>query len=545
MKLKFRNIITLLAVGVCICLLFGTGYTVAKYTGVFDAGSFFLSLFTGTSYPESEYELVYHTFDENGSDVIYKEKPIYENLPVVIESFPEAHSDLNFLGWSPLACHENDLDSYSYEGSNGIIRNQNYTYSAKTELALSDIIEFANSDGTIHLYDLYEEYNFTMGTASLTASTGNINGLGIRVAVAVEEAKANFSDTSATGLTLFYYAYEDSVISSSGIHAKYRFFDRILYIHPGVNIAILGEHSSRTTEYDNTYNLKESHQTTVMFDTEDTAYQDKAYGGANNFGVLPMGRYKYTVNLEVAYSSEMVKKDTGGGSSGECFAAGTLITMADGSQRPIEELKQGDLVRVYDHENGCYTSSPILFIEYDGDKKWNVINLEFSDGTAQKFIGVHALFDLDLNKYIYITEANYQDFIGHRFAKEADSGYSEITLENAWVASEFTGCYGTTTLYHMNFFVNGMFSIEGGITGLFNFFEYDENLAYDKELMAEDIEKYGLFTYEDFADYMREETFNSIFPVKYLKVSIGKGLTTFEDLERIIERYIYRHGLDN
>ena len=96
----------------------------------------------------------------------------------------------------------------------------------------------------------------------------------------------------------------------------------------------------------------------------------------------------------------------------------------------------------------------------------------------------------------------------------------------------------------MNYFTNGMFSMPGGISGLFNFFAYDENLAYDGALMAEDIATYGLFTYEDFADLMSEKTFETIFPVKYLKVSIGKGLVTFEELEAIIERYIHGHQLD-
>ena len=83
--------------------------------------------------------------------------------------------------------------------------------------------------------------------------------------------------------------------------------------------------------------------------------------------------------------------------------------------------------------------------------------------------------------------------------------------------------------------------------GYGGFFNLRKNiaLAYDKELMAQDIETYGLFTYEDFAPYMSEETFNTIFPIKYLKVSIGKGLVTFEDLEYIIERYIYGHDLDS
>lgn len=554
MKLKMKSLIFFLALMFSLCLVIGAGYTVARYAGVFDAGEFFLTLVSGVVDPGSKYKLVYHTFDENGVDVVYKEKFIYENKSFTIDEAPEAHNDLTFFGWSPLACHDNALDSYSYSGSSDPIRNQNYTYSENTELLFSDVMTFLNSSGEIHLYDLYEEYNFTMGTATLSTTTDstttvgdpNIYGMGIRVAVGVEEKKSNFSDTANTALTFFYYSYEDSVISASGLRAKYRFFDRILYIHPGINVSVLGEHSSGSTrEHDETYNIKESHQTTVSFDTEDTLLKDETYSGGDDFDIFLMGRYQYTLNLSVEYKGELVKIDSGGGSGNNtCFASGTLITMADGTKLPVEMLSQGDLVRVYDHENGCYTSSPILFTEYDGDKEWNVINLEFSDRTMQKFIYEHGLFDLDLNKYVYITEENYQDFIGHRFAKEEPFGYSEITLENAWVQLEFTGCYSMTTEYHMNYFVNGMFSMPGGITGLFNFFEYDENLAYDKELMAKDIETYGLFTYEDFAPYMSEEAFDSIFPVKYLKVSIGKGLTTFENLEYIIKRYIYGHGLD-
>lgn len=550
MKIKLKSLMSFLALTFCFCLVIGAGYTVARYAGVFDVGSFNLTLVSGVVDPGSKYKLVYHTFDENGVDVVYKEKFIYENKSFTIDEAPEAHNDLTFFGWSPLACHDNDLDSYSYSGSSDPIRNQNYTYSENTELLFSDVMTFLNSSGEIHLYDLYEEYNFTMGTATLSPTTdenANIDGMGIRVAVGVEEMKSDFSETAKTALTFFYYSCEDSVISASGLRAKYRFFDRILYIHPGINVSVLGEHSSGSTkDYNETQNIKESHKTTVSFDTEDTLLKDKTYSGGGDFEIFLMGRYQYTLNLSVEYASELVDKDSGGGSGNNtCFATGTLITMADGTQLPVEMLSQGGLVRVYDHENGCYTSSPILFTEYDGDKEWNVINLEFSDGTLQKFIYEHGLFDLDLNEYVYITEENCQDFIGHRFAKEEASGYSEVTLTNAYTQLEFTGCYSLTTEYHLNVFVNGMFSMPGGITGLFNFFEYDENLAYDKELMAQDIETYGLFTYEDFAPYMSEETFNTIFPIKYLKVSIGKGLVTFEDLEYIIERYIYGHDLDS
>ena len=72
--------------------------------------------------------------------------------------------------------------------------------------------------------------------------------------------------------------------------------------------------------------------------------------------------------------------------------------------------------------------------------------------------------------------------------------------------------------------------------GMVNFFEYDQNMKYDEELMKQDIEKYGLYTYEDFEDYVSIEVFNA-FPFKYFKVAVGKGLITYEDIIILIEYY--------
>ena len=229
-------------------------------------------------------------------------------------------------------------------------------------------------------------------------------------------------------------------------------------------------------------------------------------------------------------------------SKGSCLAAGTLITLADGTQKKVEDLTMDDVLLVFNHETGEYEPAGIIFIENDGWDYYNVINLEFSDGTKTKLIYEHALFDLTLNKYVYITESNCTEFIGHEFAVQSDSGFERVTLTNAYVAEEYTGCYSLVTVYHLNYFIDGLFSIPGGITGLFNIFEYGDDLVYDAEKMQADIEKYGLFTYEDFEEYLPEEICN-MFPAAYLKVSIGKGLMTFDDILRYIDQFIVKNGL--
>ena len=179
-----------------------------------------------------------------------------------------------------------------------------------------------------------------------------------------------------------------------------------------------------------------------------------------------------------------------------------MITLADGTQKKVEDIVETDILLVFDHETGRYVESAITFIERDGWAYYNVINLEFSDGTKTRLIYEHGLFDLTLNKYVYIDEFNYESFVGHKFAMMGENGnaYETVTLEKAYVTNEYTGCFSLVTMYHLNYFIDGLFSMPGGINGLFNYFEYGEGLKYDEEKMQADIEKYGLYTYEEFAD---------------------------------------------
>ena len=56
--------------------------------------------------------------------------------------------------------------------------------------------------------------------------------------------------------------------------------------------------------------------------------------------------------------------------------------------------------------------------------------------------------------------------------------------------------------------------------------------------MLSDIEKYGLFTYEEFAEIypINEEIFEA-FNGQYLKISVGKGLITMEEIGELINHY--------
>ena len=216
-----------------------------------------------------------------------------------------------------------------------------------------------------------------------------------------------------------------------------------------------------------------------------------------------------------------------------CIIAGTRVLLADGSWIKVEDIKAGDYLLVFNHETGEYDVSIVVFNDTDEEMEVDVINLYFSDGTYIGVVSEHGFFDMDLMQYVYITKYNYLDFVGHRFY----SINGIYTLDGAYVTKQIVRFYSPVTAVTLNYFVEGFLSMPGGIPGLFNIFAYSkENLQYDQELMAQDIETYGLFTYEDFKDYIPYEIYE-VFNGAYLKVAIGKGILTFEDVLYYVERY--------
>lgn len=248
-------------------------------------------------------------------------------------------------------------------------------------------------------------------------------------------------------------------------------------------------------------------------------------------------------NFETGKDYEINQNVTITITANNCIPSGTLLTLADGTQKKVEDLLDTDMLLVFNHETGKFEAAPIIFVDRDEWKNYNIVNLEFSNGTKTRLIYEHGYFDLTLNKYVYITEANYQDYIGHEFAFYDGDKVNNVTLTNSYITNEYVGCYSPVTAYHLNYIVDGYISMPGGIEGLFNIFEYNDDMTYDIEKMNEDIEKYGLYTYEDFKDYLPYEVYLA-FPGPYLKVSVEKGYITFEEIIGYIEQYLGRHGLD-
>lgn len=85
-----------------------------------------------------------------------------------------------------------------------------------------------------------------------------------------------------------------------------------------------------------------------------------------------------------------------------------------------------------------------------------------------------------------------------------------------------------------------MLSMPGGITGLFNIFEYEnESLKYNIKKKNKDIKKYGLLDYSSFDKYLSKELYDKL-PCRYMVISIGKDFISWNTIQSYIDRWARR-----
>ena len=217
----------------------------------------------------------------------------------------------------------------------------------------------------------------------------------------------------------------------------------------------------------------------------------------------------------------------------------TGVTLADGSQVRVDSLTGNEELLVWNLETGALDTAPVLVIDSDPEAEYEIIHLYFSDGTDVKVIYEHGFWDYDLNEYVYL-DRNAADYIGHTFAKHSGDELTKVQLTDVVIETEVTTAWSPVTAGHLVYFVNGMLSLPGGVDGLYNIFEVDpETMTYDPEAMQRDIETYGLYTYEEVNALapLPEEMFYAV-NGQYVKVAVGKGIITEQDLINLINRYV-------
>lgn len=220
-----------------------------------------------------------------------------------------------------------------------------------------------------------------------------------------------------------------------------------------------------------------------------------------------------------------------------CLAPGTLISLADGTYKKVEELSGDETILSWDFYSGRMIQTKIALINTHESDVYDIIKLHFADGSYVEIIGSHGFYDYELNEFVYVDENNFNSYIGHTFLKYDDdtATWNNIRLVDVSICSKETTTYSIWAAVGLTCLSNDFLSI-GPRGYMFGFGYFDiVNMKYDQEEISADIDRYGLYEYEEFSEYVTYEQFMA-FNGAYLKIAVGKGLTTYEEIIALIKR---------
>lgn len=233
--------------------------------------------------------------------------------------------------------------------------------------------------------------------------------------------------------------------------------------------------------------------------------------------------------LELSFVADTYQYDD------SCLVNGEKVLMADGSEKNVEDVALGEYVQVWDFHTGKLSASKVV-MKHTVWLENNVFNLHFENGSTVGIGSQHAFFVKENNQFVSVTWDNAESFIGKQFAvlKGDEIVWTKLTQ----VEKLQGGAYVTAliTAENFNHFADGFLSAVQYVD-VFNLFDYDdEEMRYDAEKKAADLEKYGELPYEFWADIATYEQYCYL-NGRYFSVVIGRGQLTYEQLVAIAQNF--------
>ena len=134
-----------------------------------------------------------------------------------------------------------------------------------------------------------------------------------------------------------------------------------------------------------------------------------------------------------------------------CFIKGTLISLADGTSKPIEEITYTDLLAVWNFDEGHMDASlPLWIKQVQTSAVYN--KLTFSDGTVLKTVYKHRIFNKERGMFTYPMDDEMTPLGTTTFNVRGE----EVTLVAKEVVGEEVEYYNIMPKQHVNLFANGI-----------------------------------------------------------------------------------------
>jgi hypothetical protein len=199
--------------------------------------------------------------------------------------------------------------------------------------------------------------------------------------------------------------------------------------------------------------------------------------------------------------------------------------MADGSEKPIEDITYDDSLLVWSYEEGKTVSRKPVWIEKKAETTTYQLN-EFSDGTTLKTFGGHGVFSIELNRFVSVD--NREEFyVGMHIYKLNDANKLEpVEVTKISTIKESTKYYHVVSTEFYNIIANSLLTTDDMVI-LSNLYGFDEEVKWPS-LRNEIIkDKNNLYDYADF-DFMPRWMFDG------MRIEEGKYLDTIGILPKDI-----------
>jgi hypothetical protein len=132
-----------------------------------------------------------------------------------------------------------------------------------------------------------------------------------------------------------------------------------------------------------------------------------------------------------------------------CLVEGTMITLADGSRKAVEDVRYDDLIRVWNFDLGELSEALPVFVKQEETYNKHY-RFTFSDGTVLRTVG-HHVFNKQAGEFTMLVRDTTP--VGTITFNEQGE---EVTLIAKETIEETVKFYNVWTQYHLNLFADGI-----------------------------------------------------------------------------------------
>ena len=397
-------------------------------------------------------------------------------------------------------------------------------------------VEVNHSNGETTLYKNPSEIRVFSGETFRILNVTNIEYFSLNENI-IEDVTNRIFTVTSNSFNFEIKRKEISVDEISGISTYYRENSDEEWIPFENNASISFKQSTDLYFKVDIQPFNYSPKTTISWTKDNVLFSSQLETTAINFAQESENK-TYIVKLEVIdglnLSNEPFVRNINITVEKSCVLKGSNIRISNNKTCKIEDLSIGMKILAFDFSSGKYVKRKIVYFKRIEKSDIDVLVIEFTDGTYLETFGGQGYFDVEARQYVNISSAD-KYFVGKKFLGYNDGKPVIKTVKNIRVIMKKEEVYEIVTAYNYNFIANDILTVEP-LIGSCNIFKITADLLYDYVEMLEDINKFGLYDYCDVKDFCTFDQFN-LYNVRYLKIAVGKGLLTLNEIKNIVERF--------